>query len=154
MSERSGETVAWLFWKLLSFLKSQSTRLCTTLRSIHITARNSYTICYTNQDGEEQYGLICYFLSLSHESVAIIHPLKPTTDFCYPRQLGNLHQCIVPVSLNTDICVVPIESLVCKCILIDLPSSKFVVKPPNRFIEIIYFVYTDSLLLWLPHSSK
>lgn len=54
--------------------------------------RNSYTVCYKDDDNCEQYALVNYFLSLQTMSVAVVTPLSLTTEFCFPHQLCELRQ--------------------------------------------------------------
>ena len=80
-----------------------------------ITKRNSYTVCY--KEGETmRYGLIKYFLSLPNESVAIVNTLTPTSAYCYPQLLGILRSRIIPMKIESSINIIPVKSLVCKCV--------------------------------------
>lgn len=84
-----------------------------------LKTRNSYTICYaSDEDDAVRYGHVQYFLSLTHQTVAVIHPLTPTSDFCYPQQLSELRQCIVLVSVESSICVISVQSVLSKCVYV------------------------------------
>ena len=100
-----------------------------------VTKRNSHTVCY--KDGEAtQYGLIKYFISLPDQSVAILNKLSPTTAHCYPQGLGVLCSRIVPVKLEDSTDVIPINSLVSKCVYCSFSStSKYIVVTPNCFTD-------------------
>ena len=96
-----------------------------------VTKRNSHTVCY--MDGEAtQYGLIRYFLSLPNQSVAVVNRLIPTTTHCYPQGLGILCSWIVPVQLENSIDVIPVNSLVSKCVYCSFSSTSIYISlTPN-----------------------
>lgn len=97
-----------------------------------LKSRNSYTVCYS-EDGAEKYGVIQYFLSLSEQTVAVITPLIITASpTCYPRELSVLCSRINPVVLDTVICVVPVNNIVCKCVFIDTGSAFYVARKPSQ----------------------
>ena len=65
-------------------------------------ARNSYTVEYA--DGVMHgFGHINFFLSLP---VAVVTPLIPTTDYCYPMQLSVLQRSIIPISVQPSVIVI------------------------------------------------
>lgn len=100
-----------------------------------VTKRNSHTVCY--MDGEAtRYGLIKYFLSLPNQSVAVLNRLIPTTSHCYPRGLGILCSRVVPVELDNSIDVVPINSLISKCVYCSFTTT-------SVYISLIPNSYTD-----------
>ena len=100
-----------------------------------VTKRNSHTVCY--MDGEAtRYGLIKYFLSLPNQSVVVLNKLIPTTSHCYPRGLGILCSRIVPVQLHNSIDIVPVNSLVSKCVYCSFSStSRYISLTPNNFTD-------------------
>ena len=86
-----------------------------------LKTRNSYTVFY--QAGEQdRFGLIHYFLSLPDQTLAVVQQLTPTSNYCYPHQLRELQQRIIPVTLESSICIVPIKSLVSKCVYLNLET--------------------------------
>lgn len=99
-----------------------------------LKTRNSYTVVYKENE-EDKFGLIQYFLSLPTQSVAVVKRLKPTNNYCYSHQLRELQQRIIPVTVETGIHVVPVKSIITKCIYLDLESSKYVARLANDFFE-------------------
>ena len=95
-----------------------------------LKSRNSFTVIY-EEDNEEKYGLIQYFISIPGRVMAVIIPLSVIPAPHYPSQLGILNQRIIPVSLSSTICVVPIKALICKCVYIHCGSGTFIVRKPN-----------------------
>lgn len=100
-----------------------------------LKTRNSYTVLYKENE-EDKFGLIQYFLSLPTQSVAVVKQLKPTNNYCYSHQFRELQQRIIPVTVETGICVVPVKSIMTKCVYLDLESSKDVARLANDFIAV------------------
>ena len=78
------------------------------------------------------FGFINYFLSLSSSSVAVVTPLTPNSTYCYPHQLNVLRQCIIPVSVESSVVVVPAKCILYKCVCIEFGDVTFVAKLPNQ----------------------
>ena len=96
-----------------------------------VTKRNSYTVCYKD-GGATHYGLIKYFLSLPNQSVAVLNKLSTTSDYCYARGLGILCSRVVPVKLQSSIEIIPVKSLISKCVYCSFSSTNiFIAVPPN-----------------------
>ena len=96
-----------------------------------VTKRNSYTVCYKD-GGATHYGLIKYFLSLPNQSVAVLNKLSTTSDHCYARGLGILCSRVVPVKLQSSVEIIPVKSLISKCVYCSFSSTNiFIAVPPN-----------------------
>ena len=88
---------------------------------------------YYEDEGSKKYGQILYFLSTTWNSLAVVSPFKPTTSSCYPQQLGILRIRKIPVKIERVLTVVPVQSLICKCVCISRGATVvYVVKPPNN----------------------
>ena len=96
-----------------------------------IKRRNSYTVCYV-EGGKHLFGFIDYFLSLSSSSFAVVTPLTPNSSHCYPHQLSVLHQCIIPVSVESSVVCVPTKCILYKCVCVEFGSVCFIAKLPNQ----------------------
>ena len=91
--------------------------------------RNSFTAEYLDGNSSK-FGFINQFISLKSFTVAVLTPLIPTSLFCYPASLGVLCKRIVPVSVESSFVLVPAQSLVCKCVYIDLCGGAYVARLP------------------------
>ena len=91
---------------------------------------NSYTICYRKDDGSENYGSVQYCLSLSSTTVAVITPLTQTHIHNFPRQLQELDSSIVSVKKESSPSVVPVGSVLFKCVCVDCCDVIYIAKPP------------------------
>ena len=98
---------------------------------IRTDKRNSYTIGYVDC-GQHKFGFINYFISLSSCSVAVVTPLTPNSSYCYPQQLRVLHQCIIPVSVEQSVVIVPTQCIMYKCVCIDSCGVTFLARLPNQ----------------------
>ena len=96
-----------------------------------ITKRNSYTICYT-ESGTDMWGFIDYFISLPSSSVAVVTPLTPNSSYCYPHQLHILRPCIIPVTVESSVVVVPTKCILYKCVCMQFCGATFIGKLLNQ----------------------
>lgn len=87
------------------------------------------------ENEEDKFGLIQYFLSLPTQSVAVIKRLKPNNDYCCSHQLRELQQRLIPVTVETGIHVIPVKSIITKCVYLDLESSKYVARLANDLLK-------------------
>ena len=107
--------------------------------------RNSYTIEYNNgSTGQQMFAFIKYFLSFSSHTAAVITPLQPTNEFCYPCTLRVLRSCIVPVHVESSVCLIPLSGLLHKCVCLRLPETTYIARLPNHVRIIFVLSY-----LWL-----
>ena len=96
-----------------------------------VAKRNSYTVCYKD-GGATHYGLIKYFLSLPNQSVAVLNKLSTTSGHCYARGLGILCSRVVLVKLQSSVEIIPVKSLISKCVYCSFSSTNiFIAVPPN-----------------------
>ena len=93
-------------------------------------SRNSYAICYRGEDGVEKFGLVQYYLSLSHTSVAVIIALKPISHHCFPHHLRELKKSIITVNKELSLSVIPISSFLFKCVYVNSCGVDYITKPP------------------------
>ncbi len=98
------------------------------------TTRNSYTVCYID-NGVEKFGFIRYFVCLQSTSLAVITPLTPTCNYCYPQTISVLCERVIPVVVQSSFVAMSVKCLLYKCVYIDFGSSKFIAKLPNQIYD-------------------
>ena len=94
-----------------------------------VTARNSYTICYQEQE-KEKFGLIQFFLCSSSTAVAIITPLN--TAEC-PTSMVLTSKWITTVTFGEQLKCITVSQILCKCILIVFSTSMYCCKISDKF---------------------
>ena len=96
-----------------------------------MTKRNSHTVCYKDSEAT-----LRIWVDLPDQSVATLNKLSPTTAHCYLQGLVVLCSRIVPVKLEDSTDVIPINSLVSKCVYCSFSStSKYIVVTRNCFTD-------------------
>ena len=66
-----------------------------------LRASGTATVCYQDESGGCNFGLVQYFLSLRNTTVAVITPLTATTEYCYSIQLRELQCSIIPIKKHS-----------------------------------------------------
>ena len=95
-----------------------------------VKTRNSYAVCYQIDGEVQKYGLVLYYLSLRENTVAVINQLLPTDEYCFPHQLRELKDRVVPVEMDESLCVVPVSSFLFKCVYISSCEVNYIARPP------------------------
>ena len=89
--------------------------------------RNSYTVEYIDNE-RHKFGYIEYFISLKAHTAAVITPLTPTQNFCYPASLRVLRRNLVPVCVASSICVISLSCILHKCVCVSLSNYTYIAR--------------------------
>ena len=96
-----------------------------------VTSRNSYTVCFVDIDQSFQYGCILYFVEVRCTN-SVVHAfavIKLFTAQCFMNS-PHLFRC-----QNSNIeKLIPVKSIHCKCVCINVDDSVFVGKFPCAHI--------------------
>lgn len=96
-----------------------------------VQKRNSYTMAYTNPDGQPSYGLIECFIALENKIIAAFHKLSIVSHMIATAP-GITH--IMPVAIESEMDCCFANDILFKCLFIDTGTETFVAKFPSSIM--------------------
>ena len=104
-----------------------------------VKKRNSYTIAYHHSASTTKYAFIEYFVYVQERVIAILTPLKPLHIACqdhFHLTTDALDKVLflVPVEIESSVCVCFVEDIKAKCLFLNFHSSNYVVLLPATIL--------------------